>query len=387
MNQLHNDARETLNTAQRIVVKVGTRVLVNADGRPDEAQFTQLSQQITKLIEAGKDCVLVSSGAIAAGMEALGFKDRPKTLPELQMAAAVGQCQLMRRYTDQFAKGSITTAQVLLTHDALKHRLRHINARNTLQCLIKNKALAIVNENDTVSVEEIQFGDNDQLAALVSLLIDADLLILLTSINGLHRDANEPQSRVPFLQQVDAAAKALTWTEGTRLGTGGMASKLEAANIAQSNGCAVVIADGRDPAVLLKAAAGEDVGTLIGSLSHKARGERKARFSARKSWLAYFQKSDGQLSVDAGAERALVEQGRSLLAVGVKECQGEFLRGSAVDIHNARGQLIARGVSQYSSQEIRQMLGRSSQDIRQSLGHEGQIIHRDNLVCLHRSAP
>ncbi len=371
--------RAPLTRAKRIVVKIGSRVLVRADGRPDRAQMARLVRDIAALQCNGHEMIVVSSGAIAAGMEALGWRSRPKALPELQMAAAIGQVRLMTLYDERFRKARCMTGQMLLTHDALRERERHLSARQTLHTLLRNRVIPIINENDTVSVDEIKFGDNDQLAALVALLADADLLVLMSSVDGLRAPAEGGRTRrVPFLRSVTRRELEMVFGVRDELSSGGMASKLQSAHAAARAGIPVVIARGRTSGVLNRILAGADTGTLIGEPG------RHPRWSARREWIGFFHRPQGSLSVDDGARRALVERGTSLLAIGVTDVAGSFSAGSVVDIADRAGQVIARGWTSYSADEIRKVRGlRTARQI-EILGARDydEIVHRDHMVVL-----
>jgi len=373
--------RSELAQARRIVVKVGSRVLVGHSGRPNPRRIAALADAAASIRAGGRELVLVSSGAIAAGMEELGWRRRPKRLPDLQMAAAVGQLRLMALYARHFRHHGCQIAQVLLTHDALNVRERHLNARTTLINLLRHRIVPIINENDAVSVEEIRFGDNDLLAALVAMLVDADLLILLTTVDGLRAPAGDGRTRrVPWLPSVTPRELTLVFGCRNELSTGGMASKLQSAHNVARAGIPVVIADGRRPDVLVRVLAGEDVGTLIGR-------PRRDRWAARDRWIGFFHKPSGALVVDEGARRALVEHGRSLLPIGVRAVEGHFTAGAAVDIRTADGELVARGLASYGSDDLRRILGRRTADISALLGacpYE-EAVHRDHMVLLAAS--
>lgn len=306
----------------------------------------------------------MSSGAVGAGLEKLGMKTRPKAMPDLQMAAAVGQVRLMSLYDELFSANECQIGLVLLTHDALKHRERHLNARNTLINLIANNIVPIINENDAISTEEIKFGDNDVLAALVAILIDADALILLSTTDGLRNEKNE---RVSYIEEVDADVLSLVADKADSLSTGGMASKLESAQIAARNGVPVVIADGRRHNVLNRIFAGEDEGTLL--------FPEEGNISKRKRWIAFFNRAEGHLIVDDGAVAAM-RNGKSLLPVGIRTVQGDFQTGAMVDIQSLGGECVARGLVEYASAEIDALKGQKTS------GSSGEVIHHDNMVIL-----
>ena len=372
-------------SAQRVVVKVGTRALVQGSGRPDGRRIAALAMQLAAMRKAGREVVLVSSGAIGAGMDALGLRSRPQTLPELQMAAAVGQSRLMARYDQELGRVGCRVGQVLLTHGDLKHRVRHLNARNTLMRLLHHGIIPVVNENDVVSVDEIKFGDNDHLASLVTMLIDADLLVLLTSVDGLRRavtartGSGRRTQRVCWLPVIDEVALGLTWGQQTTLSVGGMLSKLQAAQTAAAAGAMVIIADGRRKDTLNRIVEGRSVGTLIPPL--RADGQSSA-VRSRKRWIAYFQRASGALIVDEGARTALQRSGRSLLPIGIVEVEGSFDVGAVVNVRSEQGSAIARGLVGYSSAEIERIKGHHTRAISSLLGARpyGEVIHRDNMV-------
>ena len=359
----HKIHRDALKNAKRIVVKVGSKVLVQSTGRPDLRQLKLLVEEIAQLQNNGGEVAFVSSGAIGAGLEALGIKTRPTAIPDLQMAAAVGQTRLMSLYDQLFGENQCNIGQVLLTHDALKHRERHLNARNTLLNLIAHRIIPIINENDAISTEEIQFGDNDVLAALVAILIDADALILLSTTDGL-RDGTQ---RVSSIEEVDDTVLGLVADKQDNLSTGGMASKLESAQIAAHNGIPVVIADGRKAGVLTRIFQGLDEGTLL--------FPKEGNISKRKRWIAFFNRAEGHITVDDGAAAAL-GNGKSLLPVGIQSVEGDFKVGAMVNIQTADGEHIARGLVEYSSNDINTIRGQKTS------GSAGEVIHRDNMVVL-----
>lgn len=373
--------RMLLANAKRVVVKFGTRVLVDSRGRPSPARIQAIVDQVAELHAEGREVVIVSSGAVGAGLDPLGFATRPTDLVGLQMSAAVGQTRLMSMYGERFAKKGITVGQVLLNHDDLKQRNRHLNARNTLLGLLHRRAVPIVNENDVVSVAEIRLGDNDFLAALVSVLVDADALLLCTSVNGLRAPAaNGGSKRVPFLSRITKAELDLVFGKGSALSTGGMGTKLEAARMAYRAGIPSVIADGRKSDTLLRVLRGEDSGTLLAPAGDTSRIRGK-----RKHWIAFFHRPSGKLTVDAGAARALIEKGRSLLAAGVRSVEGSFPTGSLVHVQAENGELLAAGLCQFNSNDLEQIKGKSSQAILELFGPavSTEVIHRDNMVLLH----
>jgi glutamate 5-kinase len=363
-------SRNRVATARRIVVKIGSRVLVQSNGRPDTRRMRELVRQVAALRREGRDVIVVSSGAIGSGMQALGMKRRPTSVPDLQMAAAVGQSRLMAAYDALFAKEGFRIGQVLLTHDDLRHRTRHLNARNTMTNLLRHGIVPIVNENDVVATEEIKFGDNDLLAALVSLLVEAEALILLTTVDGFRAPAGPKRTkRVPLLHGVSDKELALAVGKGSELSTGGMASKLQSAGMVAANGIPVVIANGRTDGVITAAAAGSDTGTLIAAAA--------TTLSHRERWIALFHRTEGVLVVDDGAREALEKKGRSLLPIGIKSVEGEFEPGAVVVIRATDGTEIARGLTDYSSTELTLIKGKRSTDLP---AETAEVIHRDNMV-------
>lgn len=362
--------RIKLAACRRIVIKIGSRVLVQRSGRPDVRRMRELVRQVARLRRAGRDVVVVSSGAIGSGMEALGMKQRPATVPDLQMAAAVGQSRLMAAYDQLFGKEGFSIGQVLLTHDDLRNRTRHLNARNTMMNLLQHGIVPIVNENDVVATEEIKFGDNDLLAALVGLLVEADALLLLTTVDGFRAPLRGGRTkRVSFLDGVSEKELALAVGKGSDLSTGGMASKLQSAGMVAANGIPVVIANGRKNGAIDDAMKGRDVGTLIRA--------SQTTLSHRERWIAHFHRPQGALVVDDGARDALLKKGCSLLSVGIREVEGDFEPGAVVVIRAADGIVIAQGLTDYSSTEINLLKGKSSRELPPGTA---EIIHRDNMV-------
>jgi glutamate 5-kinase len=363
--------------AMRRVVKVGTSLLRGSRERPTAAVIADLAASLNRARRCGDAIALVTSGAVGLGCSALEMTQRPSEVVALQAAAAVGQGRLMALYQDAFAVRGLAVAQVLLTRGDLASRRRYQNACRTLEQLLAWGVVPVVNENDTLATDELRFGDNDTLSALVAVAIDADELILLTDVDRLYSgdprtDAEArpiPEVRdLGELERLSAVASG-----GGQWGTGGMTTKLAAARIATLSGIRVHLADGRDPAVLEALLAGERVGTVFQPAA--------APLSDRKGWLAHALLPKGCLTVDTGAERALVERGASLLAVGIQAVQGEFRRREAVRLLSADGRELGRGLSTLSSDELRQVLGRSSEEVRRKLGAVGDaVVHRDELV-------
>ena len=372
--------REALRRARRWVVKVGSSLLT-ADGRGlDRELMGAWAAQIAALRAEGREVVLVSSGAVAEGLQRLGWRERPHALHELQAAAAVGQMGLIQAYEAAFQRHGLRTAQVLLTHEDLAHRARYLNARSTLRVLLGLGVVPVINENDTVAVEEIRFGDNDTLAGLVANLLEAEVLVLLTDQEGMYdKDPRrDPTARlVREAEAGDPALRAMAEGGGVgRLGRGGMVTKVRAAELAARSGAATVIASGREQAILLRLAAGEARGTFL----------RPARppLAARKRWLAGQLRVRGRLHLDEGAVRALREQARSLLPVGVRAVEGAFGRGDLVACVAPDGREVAKGLVNYAADEARRIAGQPSSRIEAILGYvdEPELIHRDNLVLL-----
>jgi len=371
--------RSLLSSARRIVIKIGSRVLVQRTGRPDVRRMRELVRQVAQLHRDGHEVMVVTSGAVGAGMEALGMKTRPATLPDLQMAAAVGQSRLMATYGGLFDRYDIMIGQILLTHDDLNHRVRHLNARNTILNLLENKIVPIVNENDVVAVDEIKFGDNDLLASLVAIMMEANALVLLTTVDGFRLPHGEGRTRrASTLEGVDEKTLSHAVGKGSELSTGGMASKLKSAGMALSTGIPVVIANGRTDGIITRVIAGADEGTFIKPADVDAKGG----IPQRKRWIAFFHKTRGSIIVDSGAVAALCEKGRSLLAAGIRKVDGEFGTGSVVNIITEDGRTIARGLTGYSSADIRTIMGRKTEEIKNLLGARDydEVVHRDNMV-------
>ena len=370
--------RERLRQAKRVVVKFGTRVLVDRRGRPNPVRIQAIADQIARLMKDGREVVLVSSGAVGAGLDELGFKTRPEDLASLQMAAAVGQSRLMEVYREAFRAHQVTVGQILLNHEDLKQRTRHLNARNTLLGLLSKGVVPIVNENDVVSVDEIRVGDNDYLASLVAVLVDADALLLGTSVNGLRSTPeNGRTQRIASLEEVTRAELDLVGGKGSALSTGGMATKLGAAQMANKAGIVSLIVDGRRSDALDKGLSGEDVGTCIGKadLDGRIRGKRK-------HWIAFFHKPTGHVEIDAGARDALLTGGKSLLAAGVTKVEGTFSPGAVIEIHGPDKKRLATGLCEFSAEDLKLIQGQKSAQIFEILGPavSTEIVHRDNLV-------
>ncbi len=368
-----------LQNSKTLIVKVGSSLVTNNGEGLDKTAIAAWAEQISTLIAQGKQVVLVSSGAVAEGMQRLGWKKRPVEVNELQAAAAVGQMGLVQMYESCFAQHGLHTAQILLTHDDLRDRKRYLNARSTLKTLLALKVIPIINENDTVVTEEIRFGDNDTLGALVANLIEADALVILTDQQGLYSADPRKDSNAQFVQFEMAGNPALEQMAGgagSNVGTGGMLTKILAAKRAANSGAHTIIASGREPSVLVRLSAGEAIGT------HLEAGQMK--IVAKKQWLADHLRIGGKLVLDAGAVNVLTKEGKSLLAIGVVDVQGAFERGDVVACVNADGVELARGIVNYNSQEVSRIKRKPSHEIEQILGYveESELIHRDNMVLL-----
>ena len=366
-------------SASRLVVKVGSSLVTNAGQGLDHEALARWAEQIAELKHRKKQIVLVSSGAVAEGMQRLGWKRRPNALHELQAAAAVGQMGLVEAYESCFRRHGLHTAQILLTHEDLSDRKRYLNARSTLRTLLDLDVIPVINENDTVATDEIRFGDNDTLAALVTNLIEADALIILTDQPGLytrdprrHKDAelvHEGKAGDPALEKMAGGV-------GSHIGSGGMLTKILAAKRAARSGAATIIASGHEPNVLVRLAEGEAIGTQLLA--------ETMTLAARKQWLADHLQVRGKLSLDDGAVKALKVDGKSLLPIGVYESSGQFERGEVVSCLDPQGREIARGLVNYSAAETGKILKSPSHEIEARLGYidEPELIHRDNLVLL-----
>ena len=366
--------RPVLAPGDRLVVKIGTTSLVGPTGQVDEARFDDICDEVAAARAAGIEVVLVSSGAIAAGAGPLGMKNRPADIPSLQAAAAVGQGLLFEIYARKLATRGLVSAQILLTRYDFMQRQQYLNARNTLDRLLALGAIPIVNENDTVAVDEIRFGDNDRLAALVGNLTSAKLLLLLTDAQGFHAEDPRTNPDAPLLSEVDRITPELERAAGGRgseFSTGGMASKIAAAWVATFSGVGVIVGDASAGNVVGRSIAGEEIGTFF--------HPHPTRLSARRLWIAFGQPPQGTVTVDDGARSAVVDDHRSLLAIGVTGARGTFDEGSVVDIATADGQVFARGLSRYSSTELEAARGRRSTEPAQR-----EVVHRDQLVILLR---
>jgi glutamate 5-kinase len=356
--------RKRLSQVSRIVIKLGTSVITNLLKRPDLPHMTHLIRQMCDLRALGKEIIIVSSGAVGAGRGVLGFEKKPKTLSELQACAAVGQSRLMAIYEKLFSIYDINIAQVLLTHDDLEDHNRYLNARSTLISLLEHRIVPIINENDTVSVEELKFGDNDRLSALVAALLPSDLLILLTTVDGLMKNFGTPEQEIiSTVNEIDDSLRLLASGTSSDTAVGGMKTKILAAEIATRSGIPMIIANGRKKDVLVSLMEGEEVGTLF--------KPDDSMLPGRKRWIAFFHHTKGSLVVDQGAKTALIQKGKSLLFPGIKAVHGAFDKGDVVSINDTSNREFARGIIEVSSREL------SSNEI-----PESEVIHRNNMVIL-----
>jgi len=361
----------------RMVVKIGTSSLVSESGSIDPVKLVELGGQLASVRDKGKEVILVSSGAIRAGMERLGMTERPKTIPDQQATASVGQSALMQRYTEVFSWFKIVPAQVLVTRDDFKDRLRYLNVRNTFNTLLRFGCLPIVNENDTVAVDEIRFGENDTLSALVAACVGADLLVNLSDVDGLFDGDPRTNGDCRLIEEVRAITPEIEeLAGGTRglCGTGGMQSKIEAAKIAVNSGVRMVIANAQRANVIVDAAECNKVGTLFRS--------KAVELSQRKRWIAYGARVKGSIVINEGARKMICERGKSLLAAGITDCEGAFEVGDLVMVVDEGSKQIARGLTNYASGELALIRGKHSGEIEKILGHKDfdEVIHRDNLV-------
>ena len=367
---------------KRCIIKIGSALLTRNGAGLDKPAIDNWAKQIASIKSKGIEVILVSSGSIAEGITRMGWKQRPSALFELQAAAAIGQAGLIQTYQQSFEKYQLQTAQILLTHDDLRNRQRYLNARSTLRTLLKFNAIPIVNENDTISFDEIRLGDNDTLSALVSNLVDADLLIILTDQQGLY-DKDPRNHQGAKLISEDSATNHLlleyAGTAGTRVGTGGMRTKVLAAQKAALSGCSTLIASGNEPDIITRLLAGENMGTFLSADCEP--------LAARKQWIANQLNTYGNLQLDEGAINAIKASGRSLLPIGVTAVNGEFKRGDIVNCLTPQGKIIAKGLINYSSIECQKIYGSPSKKIESILGYidEPELIHRDNLVIVKES--
>jgi glutamate 5-kinase len=371
------DQAGVFKSARRIVVMVGSSLVTNEGRGLDEEAIGQWSEQLAALVQQGLELIMVSSGAVAEGMKRLGWSERPKEINELQAAAAVGQMGLVQMYESKLSACGVRSAQVLLTHADLADRERYLNARSTLLTLLQLGVVPVINENDTVVNDEIKFGDNDTLGALVANLVEADVLVILTDQKGLYTadPRRDPTARfVDLARAGDPELETMAGGAGSGIGKGGMITKILAAKRAAGSGASTVIAWGREPQVLLRLCAGEAIGTCLVAGTPKNQ--------ARKRWMADHLQLRGSVRVDDGAVQKILGEGKSLLPIGMTAVEGDFSRGDVIAVRDGAGQEIARGLANYASSEARLLCRKSSSDFERLLGYvaESEMIHRDNLV-------
>jgi glutamate 5-kinase len=370
--------KELLKGTKRVVVKFGTTTLTNHEGQLNYPKIAEIVKELTQLLENGYEVIVVSSGAVGAGMGVLQLSEKPKAICEKQAVAAIGQVELIQLYQKLFRNHGVTIGQLLLTKNDFSRRVSYLNARNVCRTLLAKKIIPIINENDSVVADEIKVGDNDTLSALVAGLIDADMLIIVSDIDGLY-DKN-PQTHpdaklLSYVPQITKTVRKSASGEGSKFGTGGMHTKIIAAEMATKNGTNLAIINGENPNNITKLLAGAQIGTVF--------AKQDKKIPSRKYWLAYSSVDDGVISIDAGAENAL-KQRKSLLPVGVKKVMGKFDIGAVIAIQNQQGDVIAKGITNYTATEIIQIKGTHSEDIEKILGYkyDDVIIHIDNLILL-----
>lgn len=368
------------NKSKIIVVKIGSSVLARESGGLDDSRIQNIAEQICAIRKKGFDVILVSSGAIAAGIKLLKLHARPESLPQIQACAAIGQAEMMKKYDEHFRHHGVQVAQVLLTQDDINNRERYLNARNTLLALLTHEGvIPVINENDTVSTDEIRFGDNDRLSSLVANLIQADKLIIMSDVDGLYRFDQKDKTKKEIIKKVESITdeiESLVTEDGSRFGVGGMTTKLQAAKITTNAGIECIILNGTKKDILHELFDGKEVGTVFIS--------KQPKIGARKRWIAYSLKSSGQIKVDKGAKEVLVKKNRSLLASGIIGYNGKFDVGDSVAIIDEHNKEFARGLTNYSSAELNKIMGHNTKDIETILGYKyyDEVVHRDNLVIL-----
>ena len=371
--------RKNLTQAKRIVVKVGTSSLTHSTGQLNLPRIQKLVNELAALGKQGKEMILVTSGAVGAGMEMLGLTEKPKTIPEKQAAAAVGQGILMHTYEKFFSEHGQIVAQVLLTREDSVKRTRYTNSRNTLLTLVKMGVIPIINENDAVAIEELKIGDNDTLSAMVASIVDADVLIILSDVEGVYTDnpqTNPAAELIGEIADITPEMEALAGGPGTQRGTGGMYTKIQAGKIAVNSGVSMVIASGLRDGVLGDVLSGSQVGTIFLS--------KENRLQVRKRWLAFGARTQGTITIDKGCEKAILSGGSSLLATGITAVTGDFEHGNTISIITLEGREIARGIANYNGEDARKIIGVHTNEVSKILGSKpyDEVIHRDNLVLL-----
>lgn len=371
--------RENLSEAKRVVVKVGTSTLTHSTGKLNLWRIEKLVRELADLSNQGKEIILVTSGAVGAGMDLLGLKERPKTIPEKQAAAAVGQGRLMHTYEKFFSEHGQVVAQVLLTREDSVKRTRYTNCRNTLLTLLKMGVIPIINENDAVAIDELKIGDNDTLSAMVASIVDADVLIILSDIEGVYTDnpqSNPEATLIGEIGDITPEIEALAGGAGSLRGTGGMYTKIQAGKIAVNSGVSMVIASGLTDGVLRDVLSGATVGTIFLS--------KENRLQVRKRWLAFGARTQGIIIIDKGCEKAILSGGSSVLAAGITKVEGDFDHGNTISVMTMEGREVARGIANYSGRETKKIMGAHTNGIANILGSKpyDEVIHRDNMVLL-----
>lgn len=381
MNRMEEamNTRQELVNAKRIVVKVGTSTLTHSTGKLNFFRIEKLVRELSDLANQGKEIILVTSGAVGAGVDRLGLKEKPTTIPEKQAMAAVGQGILMHMYEKLFGEYGQTVAQVLLTREnSVKHK-QYMNSRNALLTLLKIGVIPVINENDAIAVDELKIGDNDTLSATVATLVDADVLIILSDIEGVYTanpQSNPTATLILEIKDITPQIEALAGGAGSKLGTGGMFTKIQAAKIAVNSGVTMVIASGNRDGIVRDVLNGRELGTVFPA--------KEYHLKVRKSWLAFGTRIDGGILVDEGCERAMLEDGSSLLAAGIVAVEGTFDKGNTVRVLSSQGREIARGSVNYNAEELQKIIGRSTKDFLNILGtkYYDEVIHRDNMVLM-----
>lgn len=373
------DTRAELKKAKRIVIKVGTSTLTYGTGKLNFSRIEKLVRELSDLANQGKEIILVTSGAVGAGMDRMGIKERPKTIPEKQALAAVGQGILMHTYEKIFGEYGQTVAQVLLTRENSLQHHQYTHCRNALLTLLHMGVIPVINENDAVAVEELKIGDNDTLSATVATLVDADVLIILSDIEGLYTanpQTDKTAKLISEIKEITPEIDALAGGAGSKLGTGGMFTKIQAAKIAGNAGVTMLIASGSREGIVCDILEGKSFGTIFPA--------KEAHLKVRKSWLAFGTRIVGEVSVDAGCQAALLNEGSSLLAVGITKACGTFSKGDTVRILSEHGQEIARGMINYNADQLNLILGKSTKEIKNILGvlTVDEVVHRDNMILM-----
>ena len=376
-----SDRKSIISAVKRVIIKIGSSVLTDKKGNLSESMFDVLAEEISGIKARGIEVVIVSSGAIASGMKKLNLSVKPSEISMKQAIAACGQCALIRNYERAFSSFGLIVAQILLTHDGLADRKRFLNARKTLTTLLDMGIIPVVNENDTVAVEEIMLGDNDNLAALVTSLVEADLLVLLTDIEGLYNKDPRKNDDAELISLIESIGEEIESVAGDTLGrttTGGMITKIQAARTAAAFGVPTIIANGKSGSALADIFDGKDVGTIF--------LPAKKILTGRKHWIAFTLKSAGELVLDGGAVKAITAQGKSLLPSGIKDVRGKFGVGDSVTCVDESGVPVARGLTSYGSDEIRRIMGLSTKDVEKTLGYKftDEVIHRDDLAVIEK---